>query len=125
MTVRYVTKTGRAIRTGRTTRASLSVRRPAVKPLPLHLQCHPPALYRTTHNPACEEFAQPTGHMRAVCRGSFMAALVGSGLSETPNRVRVVVEGYGTWYAADSAHAFAWAKAAQLLALTVKVYIDQ
>lgn len=51
---RFVTVTGRTIATGRITRASHAVSgKHDGKPLPLHLQCHPPALTPTSHNPAC------------------------------------------------------------------------
>ena len=123
--MRYITKTGRSYRSGRTTRASLAVKRPKVKPLPLHLQCHPQALHRTPTHPACETFVQPEGYMRAMTTAPLMRLLTGSGLSTTPDRVRVVVEDHGTFYASDSAHAFTWAKSARLFALTVKVYIDR
>jgi hypothetical protein len=122
--LKYITKTGRALRSGKTTRASLRVKRPKVKPLPLHLQCYPQALHRTPTHPACATFVQPEGYMRAMASTPIMRLLTGSGLSKTPDRVRVVIEGHGTWYAHDSAHAFAWARSAHLHALTVKVYID-
>ena len=50
----YVTKNGRALGAGRVTRKSLQIKRGTdSRPLPIHLQCHPKALYRTTLNPYC------------------------------------------------------------------------
>jgi len=139
---RYVTKTGRAVRTGRTTRKSLSVRRPAVKPLPLHLQCHPPALHRTPMHPKCRTTNTDVwGAMLALLPAPAMRLLTADGISLTPPPegrwpdrgrpqvplVRVVIDGLGTWYASDSARGMAWAKSVRSTfpTLTVKVYIDR
>jgi hypothetical protein len=129
MTTRHVTKTGRAVQHGRTTRKSLSVGRPkGVKPLPLRLQCHPQALHRTTMNPGCEKFPTPTGGLVAIAPFSGLLCAVGHGLSTAPDRITLEVEGplgSGTWYAHDTAYAMRWAKGARLLGLTVKVFINE
>jgi hypothetical protein len=41
------------------TRASLAVKRPGAKPLPMHLQCHPKALTKTPRNPGCIKNHEP------------------------------------------------------------------
>jgi hypothetical protein len=122
---KYVTATGRAHRYGRTTRKSHAVKRPKAKPLPLHLQCHPQALHHTTHNPDCATYKEPTGSLIANSPFQTMLFTVGHLLTVHKDRVRVVVEGHGTWYAHDSAYAFQWARGARSTGLTVNVYIEE
>lgn len=119
--MQYVTKTGRAPRLGRTTRKSLAVKRPKAKPLPMHLQCHPPTLHRTPTHPHCSTFEQRTGGMLDIALFQTLLFREGQGLSKS-GPIRVEVDGHGTFRHHDVAEALAWAKAARRASLTVNVY---
>ena len=122
---RYVTRTGHSVRIGKTTRKSREVKRPNVRPLPLHLQCHPQYLHKLSWHPDCREFDQPTGALLSVLPFSI---LFRAGRWLAPERgpdstVEIVVDDCGTWYHHDTAFAFTWKKAAEKTGLTVNVYI--
>lgn len=120
---RFVTRTGRALPTGSTTRRTLTVKRPSVPPLPLHLQCHPQALRRTTRNPGCNTYLRP--REGDFPREHFFSPAYEAGkwLSTEPSPVSVEVVGFGTWYAPSLPYAMAWKEAAEASgSLSVNVY---
>lgn len=120
------TRSGRALPTGKTTRRSLSVKRPSVKPLPLHLQCYPQAMVRTPRHPGCTTSVAWTGVALSLERSmanDTVGYAYGRGLSDTPSRCKVVVDGHGTWYHHDPMFALGWKRAAEAVGFCVEVYL--
>jgi len=123
---KYVTNTGRALHNGRTTRATLTVKRPAAKPLPFHLQCHPQALSRTKRHPGCNTNLRP--REGEFSREPFLSPAYGAGkwLSAEPGPVSVEVVGRGTWFAPSLPYAMAWKDAAEAVGpWEVNVYLNE
>ena len=121
----HTTKTGRALPIGRVTRKSREVGRPkGVKPLPLHLQCHPQYAHKLPRHPDCDTSPDIGPGMLALIPCASILHAVGHLLSKEPGPIHVEVVGHGTWYADDSAFAFRWALAARAAGLTVNVYIN-
>jgi hypothetical protein len=63
------------------------------------------------------------GAMLTLLGGPILYA-GGSGLSETPNRVCIVVKDCGTWYHHDTKYAFEWKRAAEQSGYHVSVYVN-
>lgn len=119
--MQHVTRTGRSVPIGRTTRRNKEVKRPAVKPLPFHLQCHPQKRDRLPIHPDCKTSSLPTGYLfnASPCMGLLFGT--GYGL-DAKGPVRVVVADHGTWYARDVLYAFQWKQAAEREGYRVSVY---
>lgn len=122
---RHVTKTGRSLPIGRTTRKNKAVKRPKARPLPFYLQCHPQRRDPLPLHPECATFTLPRGHLYNVIPMMGVLFAVGYGLSEARDRVEIVVEGCGTWYASDTLHAFEWKQAAEREGYKVAVYVNR
>lgn len=118
---RWVTKTGRSLPIGKTTRRNKQVKRPSVKPLPLHLQCHPQKRERLPLHPDCATSRIPSGYVWDLQVGMSLLFGMGYGLNES-GPVRVEVADHGTWYADDTVYAFAWKQAAERSGYKVAVY---
>jgi hypothetical protein len=122
---KFVTRTGRSLPIGRTTRKNKEVKRPSAKPLPLHLQCHPQKRHRLPTHPGCRKHI-PTlalgGMLTLLCGPALYAG--GHGLSTEKDRVQIDVADHGTWYCGDSAFAFAWKQAAEQHGFRVAVYVN-
>lgn len=123
----FVTRTGRAISPGRTTRKSLAVRRPKGRPLPFVLQCHPPALVRTSLNPGCCTYLPVGGATVRAERartGDTSGYAFGHGL-DGHGPVTLHVQGWGTYRHGDLVAALGWARAAKRAGFTVQVFDER
>lgn len=125
-----VTPTGRAKSPGRVTRASLAVKRPAGAPLPLHLQCHPKALTRTSHNPGCTTSTMPWAgdylFYRKCARARGIGYFTVRSWPIVPTDKYVLhIAGNPTFTCNDLNVAMGWKKAAEDYGLPVSLFINR
>lgn len=121
------TATGRAISPGRVTRRSLTVKRASgVKPLPLHLQCHPKALTHTPLNPGCFTYTTYAGlAVELAKRIGYDGIMRGMGLKFDPHRFELLLKGGGTLgYTDDPVYAKAWQACADANGVVVDILED-
>lgn len=116
----------RATPRGRVTRKSLQVRRPAGKPLPLHLQIHPQCLTRTPRNPDCATTLRQHGEAAMMLRWHWGDFAEGRGMWPR-KQGKFYVELFGRRFHHDDAlHAIAWARAAsKVCGLDVRMYTSE
>lgn len=114
---------GRADKHGRTTRASRSIKRPAGKPLPFHLQVLPQRLDPTPVHPHCATTSTHWGRYVVMSKWHWTRFVDGRGL--WPRKVgKYRVELFGqSFHHDDALYALAWVRAAQeVTGLDVRLY---